>query len=388
MQIPSISGLFSLVWRHPLFILHMVEKKLRFAKRFRLVERDSGGDNDVPLPLVYKLVLTNKCNLRCPMCYEWGSSGWHRQLEPAPAKEELDWAVIERILEESRETHPSFVLIGGEPLLYSRFAELAAALSKRRCFSICCTNGMFIEKHLPAFENNPYMTLLVSLDGQKALNDKIRGSGVFDKVIAGLGKLKELQRPPYVGIQHTLRPENISGMYDFCEAMVEAKVDWILFNPSWFLTKKEAGDYRQVLQTEFTASASSPSAYADSWNIDPHEFVRQYKRIRSRSWPIQISCYFRNPDDIFAYLEEKDAPAWVKPCFKQWLRMDVLPDATVTPCALYPDLRFGSLKQNTVREIWNCNAYAKFRALTRKAVLPTCRKCDVFYLYDSKRKVL
>ena len=63
-------------WRHPLYVRHLVMKKLRSFARYRSAERGEGQDNEVGPPLGYKLVLTYRCNLRCVMCYEWGDVGW------------------------------------------------------------------------------------------------------------------------------------------------------------------------------------------------------------------------------------------------------------------------------------------------------------------------
>lgn len=384
---PNIFGLLKLAAKQPFFLAHMIEKKIRFARRYRLA-RQPGADDDVPLPLVYKLVLTQRCNLRCPMCYEWGSTGWKSAAENHTPTLEMDWAVIERILDEAKDSRPSFILIGGEPLLYSRFSDLVLALKERKCFSICCTNGMFLDKHLQLFEHNPYLTLLVSLDGLGPVNDAIRGAGVYDKVTSSISELKKLRHPPYVGIQHTLRPENISGMSAFCEAMVKAGADWILFNPTWFVTEEERADYSQVLETRFKAPCPSLAGYAKNCAVDPHLFLEQYELIKSRTWPIQISCYFKDSGDIFDYLNEHTADDLARPCLKQWLRMDVLPNGDVTPCALYPDLSFGNLNKDSVRSAWNSARYAEFRRWSRNASFSVCRKCDVFYLYDANRKIL
>ena len=116
--------------------------------------------------------LTYRCNLRCAMCYEWGTAGWcHENREQA--REELAWPVVEKIFAERSVAHPSFILIGGEPLLYSRFADLARLLRDRRSFAITCTNGLFAERMRESSDGNPYLTYLISLDGLEAENDSI-----------------------------------------------------------------------------------------------------------------------------------------------------------------------------------------------------------------------
>src|SRR5262249_4406700 len=100
MPVPSTLGLISTVYRHPLYMQHLIVNKFISQPRSRGAERPPEGDDRVPPPLGYKLVLTYKCNLRCIMCYEWGEVGWcHDQPKPAMAKE-LDWRVVEKLFTE------------------------------------------------------------------------------------------------------------------------------------------------------------------------------------------------------------------------------------------------------------------------------------------------
>src|SRR6188768_1556695 len=116
MALPSARGLLGTVYRHPLYMQHLIASKLLTRARYRWAERNGAQDDRVPAPLGYKLVLTYKCNLRCIMCYEWGEVGWCHELPKAATATELDWRVIERLFDEVGETRPYFILIGGEPL--------------------------------------------------------------------------------------------------------------------------------------------------------------------------------------------------------------------------------------------------------------------------------
>ena len=210
MPIPSVSGLAKLAWSHPRYVEHLIVKKLKFFARYRWLEENAGKDGEVPPPLVYKLVLTYKCDLRCAMCYEWGDAGWCKRDSPQAAEEELSWGVVENLLSRHGKQHPSFILIVGEPLLYSNFERLARALKDARCFAITCTNGTSLHRFKDVSAGNPYLTYLVSLDGLRRENDRLRGRGVYDRVTKNIKLIKALKNPPYVGIQFTVRPENVS----------------------------------------------------------------------------------------------------------------------------------------------------------------------------------
>src|SRR5262245_64215501 len=112
MPVPTKRGLLRTVYRHPLYMEHLIVNKFRSLWRYRWAERHADKDDQVALPLGYKMVLTYKCNLRCIMCYEWGEVGWcHEEPKQAIAKE-LDWEVIQRLFSEVGRRHPYFIQIG------------------------------------------------------------------------------------------------------------------------------------------------------------------------------------------------------------------------------------------------------------------------------------
>lgn len=387
MPVPSISGLAKLAWRHPRYVEHLIVKKLKFSERYRWLEENAGKDDQVPPPLVYKLVLTYKCDLRCTMCYEWGDAGWCKQDLPEKVNEELSWGILENLFSQYGKQHPSFILIGGEPLLYSNFDKLARALKEHRCFAITCTNGTLLHRFKDVSADNPYLTYLVSVDGLKEENDRIRGIGVYDRVTKNIRLIKALRNPPYVGVQFTIRPENVGVMYEFCKEMVGLGVDWILLNLCWFVSEEQARDYEDFMRRHFEITPTSHLAYLLPYELDKEQFVKEYERIKNEKWPIQISCYLEEPGDIYTYVDQPQVPPRNTFCYKQWLRMDITPDGAVTPCVLYPDLSVGNLNEKGVMEVWNSPEYTKFRALRREGPLPICSKCNALYLYDAKRKI-
>jgi MoaA/NifB/PqqE/SkfB family radical SAM enzyme len=385
---PSVAGLIGTAYRHPLYLQHLVVKKLATMARYRRVERDPSLDARPPMPLGYKLVLTYKCNLRCVMCYEWGEVGWCHDAPGGAVAQELDWAVIEKLFAEAAGGRPYFILHGGEPLLYSRYDDLADLLKARRCFSITCTNGMLLDRHLGRLADNPYMTFLVSLDGPEGPNDMLRGRGVYRKVVENIRSLKRLRRPPYLAAQFTIRPENVATMYDFCKEMVDLGMDWVLLNPCWFVSEQQARAYERFMAEHFGVAPKSHLGYLMPYELDKEIYVQQMTKIRRERWPIQISSYLERPEDVHTFVDTPEIPPGNSFCYQQWSRMDITPSGEVTPCILYPDLKFGSLRDRGVAEIWASPEFHRFRQIRREETLPVCAKCNAIYLHDNRRKWL
>lgn len=388
MPLPSKINILKLLYKHPLYIRHLVSKKIRFYHRFRWIEQNPDKDSQVPPPLVYKFILTLKCNLRCKMCMLWGRVGWCKKEPAQVVSKELDWNMLKDTINRAAEFHPSFIFSGGEPLLYSHFEDLAKLLKEKRCFAYICTNGLLLDKFKYIISENPYLTFLVSLDGLKEENDLLRGKGIYEKVTDNIRLLKSLKNPPYIGIQFTIMPENVTNMYKFCKEMVKLDVDWILLNLCWFISEGQAKEYERFMFKDFNIIPRTHLGYLYPYHLDKEKFVSQFRKIRSEKWPIQISCYLKEPEDVYIYVDRPQIPPGNRFCYKQWLRMDVTPSGDATPCILFPDLTFDNLKEKSVLEIWNSTCYEKFRRKIRRGPLPVCSKCDALYLYDASRRYL
>jgi MoaA/NifB/PqqE/SkfB family radical SAM enzyme len=385
---PSLaSQLVRQLLRHPHYMRGLLANKIKLYRRHRWVSRNEGKEGSVPPPLVYKLVLTHKCNLQCKMCYQWGQSGWCRS-ECSKGQDELDWPVVEKLFAELGTTHPQVILIGGEPLLYSRFRDLAALLQKHKCHTIICTNGLLLDRFEDVFKSNPYLSVMVSLDGVKDTNDSIRGTGVYEKVLKNIHCLQQLRRPPYIGAQFTIRPENVEQMHQFCSEMSQQQIDWVLLNLFWFITDDQARDYENFMSEQYRTKAYKHLGFKLPYPIDPDVFIDQYRLILQEYFPMQVSCYLKDPEDIHAYLKHPEELVRYRRCFKQWVRIDITPAGEVSPCIQFPDLVFGNVHKNSVLDIWNNEQFKQFRKNARARTHPLCSKCNCIYLYEQGRKYL
>ena len=382
-------GLIKKMYKHPIYMGHLLNKKIRFSMRCRWAEKITDKDDRVPLPLVYELTLTLKCNLRCHMCMLWGDAGWCGTLGGGKLSEELDIGIIKKIFDTGGSVNPSFILHGGEPLLHSRFREIVLMLKEKRHFATVCTNGTLLNRFKNEIDGNPCLDLLISLDGLEKENDLIRGNGTFKKVVNNIKLLRSLKNPPHMGLQFTILPQNVHVMYKFCKLAVDLGVDWVLLNPCWYLSEEQKKAYTDFMAENFNMMPKTQLGYFNSYDLNTNEFVLQYKKIVNENWPIQISCYLNNPaEDIFDYVHSSNVFTGNTFCYKQWLRMDVTPEGKVTPCVRYPDLVFGDLKTEDILQVWNSSHYEKFRKIVRRKTMPICKKCNCLYLYDAKRKHL
>ena len=130
-------------------------------------------------PLRVTHVITHRCNLKCRFCELPGNGA---ELTTEEIKEKM------RAFK-SRGTI-AWGFTGGEPLVRKDLPELIR-FAKKECNFITSlvTNGTLVERFLEIGAGDLDF-LMVSLEGKKESNDKIRGAGSFDKALATVKNAK------------------------------------------------------------------------------------------------------------------------------------------------------------------------------------------------------
>lgn len=383
----SLSAFRHYLATNPRYLYGLLKQKGRQFRRLRWVDHHAGAEAQVPPPLVYKIVLTDRCNLACEMCMNVDA----RDATAARrAFTDIDFGLLSGLIRDVAPTRPSLILSGGEPMLYPRFADLIELLESKQLPVNICSNGTVIGELLPLFRNKRYVQLTISLDGVQNDNDAIRGHGVYQRVVSAIRDLRGMAGPRlYIGIQHTLRPKNVASLYRFCEDMIALDVDWILLNPCWHLSRAQATCYADFMRSEYGVQARSQQGYVMDCDIDAEVFAAELGRIRARRWPIQISCYYDHPADDMRRMQHDGGHFCGNTlCYKQWVRMDIMSDGKVVSCQQYPDLVLGDLHSARWQDIWNGEAFKDFRNSILERPLPVCNQCAPIYLYDRHRSYL
>jgi len=130
------------------------------------------------------------CNLHCVGCYA----------DSGTTNEKLDWDTFDRILTEARELWGvRFIVIsGGEPLAYRSDGKgiLDAAEKHPDIFFLMYTNGTLINDRMATrLAEVGNMTPALSVEGWRERTNARRGAGVFDRVVATMGRLREVGVP-------------------------------------------------------------------------------------------------------------------------------------------------------------------------------------------------
>ena len=167
-------------------------------------------------PTTVAIDITHKCNLKCLHCY------WWKQEHPT----ELDDGQMMAFLKGLRAGGlRAAILYGGEPTLRPEICRAAARIFD---ITLAFTNGV---NGFPELENGQW---ILSLDGPKTENDRIRGEGVYQKAVENL---KSASRPPIVHM--TISKMNQNSLERFVREMMALPIKGMGFSfvtPNWGMT--------------------------------------------------------------------------------------------------------------------------------------------------------
>lgn len=336
------------------------------------------------------IVLTYQCQLHCKMC------GQVNAPDDAPNSQK-NWSqipvdlIIKRI-EELKNPLISVYLFGGEPLIYKDIFKLSKFLNEKKIQFSYSTNGLLLKKYIKEiFKDPPYM-ISVSLDGYSSeLHDNIRGlKGSWLKAVDGLQELIEERKlnklyTPLLKIHFTITPENYLTMKEYYKFYINKfpEIDEIKFHVPRFADTQMGVNYVDIMQKEFNTNCMSylGNFSDDKFVKDCKEIIDVKKLYDDITWLLQqpkvaylgptdfneLNLFFKTPSYY-----PKDRKCF---CFNTAV---IQPNGDVVSCGDYPDLKFGSIKDNTIDDAWRSEKGTKWRKFLAKngnpGVLSKCSR--------------
>ena len=190
--------------------------------------------NDLPpadFPLnTMVLNVTNKCNLACTYCYEYGEDkivDTQYGKQPKFMSDETAEESVEFLLAESKQqpvAHLTF--FGGETLLNFPVLQKTVAYARRRAaeegkrieFSLT-TNATLLRPEIIGWLADNQIGVTISIDGPKPVQDGLRvfhnGKGTYDVVLPKIKELLKVHRSRPIGARVTLTQKNMNVLEIF-----------------------------------------------------------------------------------------------------------------------------------------------------------------------------
>ncbi len=304
--------------------------------------------------------LTSKCNLRCKHCFGDYSIKHNNELTLE------EW---KRVIEDIKRSKVFFVNVsGGEPTQSPYFLEFIKYLSKKGIHFILTTNGVFSNRIRDfIIKNREYLIgVKISLDGPDAKSHcfvRVDSNGkcnlnLFRITLNNIFFFKKHKIP--LTIATVLHKENIKKIDKFRKLIEE-------INPiSWFIspivplgraTLNEISECYEYFDINFWNNLSTKN---------------RKKRINTRMIDLPINT---GKKGLSAY-----------ECAGALNFCEIHSDGTVSPCPLsricIPEtaIKFENIKEKSLCEIWDGEAFRKFRSYMDKGcdgckMLSKCNKC-------------
>jgi len=152
--------------------------KTQSKKRSKLL-----GEENLVVPPILIMSITNDCNLSCAGCYACN--------QKRNKNEELSIEEIKQAVNEAVDLGVSIILIaGGEPLLKKGILDIPKAHSET--LFVMFTNGLLLNSEtMNEFKLLKNIIPVISIEGDKKTTDSRRGEGMYDTIIDMMATLNE-----------------------------------------------------------------------------------------------------------------------------------------------------------------------------------------------------
>ena len=345
---------------------------------------------DSPRWVVFQI--TEKCNLRCKMCYEWGNNGTYKNKS---AFNNLSVEVIEKVFSDLKPYNPQYELFGGEPLLHPQFDKIIELINKYDCDISIPTNGTLLSKYLDQIASSKIKNIWVSIDGPREYNDRQRGIGVYDLALNGLYSLYEKKlinrKGPELGVTMVVTPDNYKTVEEFFLKILNYNyVDKISIEIQLFITKEENEKFKSILSNFFDKTNTNMSdglvrELSDFADVDVVELCRQVNNVREfyRKLGKKVIGYpkFYNYENISLFYSGKWDRMKEKKnhCGIPLIYAEIGADGFVTPCHTFYEMKLGNIYENSIIDIWKNKEYMLKRQNLAKTIMPICYACSRYF---------
>jgi radical SAM protein with 4Fe4S-binding SPASM domain len=340
-------------------------------------------------PEAITLFLTHRCNLRCHMCGQWGESGVTAKQGKGFIQEELSFDEIKAVIDDVSAFSPNITLFGGEPLLHPACIEAIKYIKQKRMHCLIITNGSLIQDKAGELSESGLDELNLSLDGDAALHDQIRGMpGLFEKVMAGLEMIRGFKKKtgsgkPLVNLQCTINRYNYQRLEEMLGVAERAGADSLTFHNLIFLAPLVL-QQQKAIDEALGCSSLDWEGFIAHPGIDPEVLYEKMRKISSGKYAFNVDFYpnfskkalgeyYRNPQ----YRPSGASRA----CISPWMVAYIFPDGNVRPCLNF-NYAFGNVKKQKFSQIWLSAEALRFRKqLKKNKIFPVCVRCTELYRY-------
>jgi len=339
--------------------------------------------------------ITDVCNLRCHTCGQWGDRGFLRSasLKELKGREVSPERYIELLQDLARHGHsPSVYLWGGEPMLYKGSVEIIEEAARLGMAPSIATNGTGLVDHAERLVAAPMFVIQISVDGpdgtvhnacRPGASPAVDNFATISKAIETINRLKaeRNQRLPLIAALTTINNLNYNRLVDIYEAFSD-KVDVCVFYLAWWIDEKSAERHAQDFQDRFGFRPEKHFGWVGTWTPpDCGVLSSQLRQINSMAASLSgpaavIMPHLTEPEELERYYTDHDCSFGFDRCVSIFSAVEINSNGDMSPCRDYHDFVVGNVKETTISDLWNSDAYKEFRkSISAKGLMPVCTRC-------------
>lgn len=319
-------------------------------------------------PVCLYLEVTNRCNLLCETC--------PRTFETLEPPADMDWALFTRIVDQLPNVARAVLHGVGEPMLVEALPRMVRYLKDRGTYVLFNTNGTLMQpKRFQELIDTGLDELRVSLDAaDRASYLKVRGKDFFDRIVRDVGKFIAYQKAvgattPRVSLWLTGMKETVEQLPAFVQLAAAMGVEEVHLQRLVF----DEGGY---------GMARADLSLFESTQADETVAIEAAQAL-GRSLGVTLDASGATEPGLSLKRQSDDQP-WAT-CRRPWSLMYFTAHGRALPCCIAPfslrgygNYTLGDATQNTLREIWNGDAYRDFRTSLLSDIPPApCRSCGL-----------
>ena len=318
-------------------------------------------------PLEAELLLTKRCNMRCPHCC---ANANNKYMDNFDLDTSVWLDVINQLIDMGVQT---FTLAGGEPTLHKGFMTLLKRINSANLYCSITTNAFyineqFIQQLLSYDLDKSKISFHISIDGLESKHDSFRRTpGAFKKAINAINLLNNSNLTACCNFM--LTPQSISEFDDLEKILREVGCNSINIGQcapvgrnDIDISYKEWGDF-----VKKTTSNQKNKQYKCSSRCMTHGIWQLYL-------PLLSNC-----DEAYTIWGKKpEVTEDCKSCPAGVFTIAIDGEGWVYPCDLmasFKELRCGNILHNKLSDIWNYSPVLHdLRNINYKNIKP-CSTC-------------
>jgi uncharacterized Fe-S cluster-containing radical SAM superfamily protein len=326
-----------------------------------------------PFPRRIGLFLTDRCNFACEMCAVIGARDQYAG--------ELPLSIIENIYLESERYGPVIDLIGGEPLLYGRIADVLRLAGRTRVITALTTNGLLLRDFAPQIARARLPILQVSLDGWDEDSQRRRGrvKGSFARILEGVDavlRARGWRGFPIVRVLTAITRENYAHLDEIHRVVHSMGVrSWGIAN-YFYVTESAMRAHHPFTLAHGLAGPVAADAIQGEVYLAPAQVAElraSLGRIRERNRSFGMRISYNWGLDLEGYYSPR-APSRVVRCELPYNRLDVHSDGSIAVCV--SGKKLGDAGRRPLSEVWRSAGLATYRRMYEQSrPMPMCFRC-------------